>query len=97
MMMLHELSHAYHDQVLGQGYAPILAAFVQAKAGGKYDAVRRNSGQTERAYAMNNEKEYFAEASEAYFGENDFQPFTREELRTFDPPIFRVLEEVWHR
>ena len=29
--------------------------------------------------------EYFAEASEAYFGTNDFFPFVRIELRRHDP------------
>ena len=46
---------------------------------------------------MTNEREYFAETTEAYFGENDFQPFSREELRLFDPEMFGVLEAAWNR
>ena len=44
---------------------------------------------------MNNEKEYFAEATEAYFGRNDFQPFTRDELKEFDPEMFEMIRRVW--
>ena len=38
---LHELVHAYHHQVLPQGFAnpEILAAFARAKESGRYDKV----------------------------------------------------------
>lgn len=94
-MVLHELAHAYHDQVLGFHHARIREAFQAAVAGKSYEAVRRNNGKTERAYALSNEREYFAEATEAYFGTNDFYPFTRPELEKHDPGIARVLAEVW--
>lgn len=42
-----------------------------------------------------NEKEYFAELTEAYFGKNDFYPFTRAELKTHDPKGYRMIEAVW--
>lgn len=97
MMVLHELAHSYHDQVLGYADAEIKMMYERAKRSGKYDAVKRNNGRTERAYALTNEQEYFAECSEAYFGLNDFQPFNREELKTFDPDMFRVVEAAWAR
>ena len=40
--------------------------------------------------------EYFAEGSEAYFGTNDFYPFTRAELKQHDPEGFRLLEALWN-
>ena len=97
---LHELAHAYHDQVLGFDDAEIKAAFVEAKASGIYDNVERWLGNGkpntfERAYAMTNEKEYFAECSEAFFGRNDFFPFTRDQLKKHDPRMFGLLERVW--
>ena len=46
---------------------------------------------------MKNPREFFAELSEAYFGQNDFFPFTREQLRAFDPESFKVIEEAWNR
>ena len=44
---------------------------------------------------MSNEKEYFAEGTEAYFGANDFYPFVRGELKEHDPGFYEVLKEIW--
>jgi len=57
----------------------------------------RNNGKTERAYALNNDQEYFAESTEAYFGTNDFYPFIRQELKEDDSNIYSVLEKAWMR
>jgi hypothetical protein len=40
--------------------------------------------------------EYFAEASEAYFGTNDFYPFVRTELQRHDPEMYELLKRLWH-
>jgi len=48
-----------------------------------------------RAYAMTNDQEYFAETTEAFFGRNDMEPFTRDELEKFDPEMFALLKQVW--
>jgi len=100
MVMLHELAHAYHDRVLGFEQPDIMAAFERAKAGKGYDAVERRHGDgrantTAPAYAMTNHKEYFAEASEAFFGENDFFPFNHTELAQHDPEMTKVLARLW--
>jgi hypothetical protein len=97
---LHELAHAYHDRVLSFEHPEILAAFERVKAAGLYDAVERTRGDNrantlEKAYAMSNHKEYFAETTEAFFGRNDFFPFTREELEKHDPAMFSLLRRVW--
>jgi hypothetical protein len=52
-------------------------------------------GDLRRAYAMQNAREYFAELSEAYFGANDYEPFDREALRTFDPAGFDAVKRLW--
>ena len=96
MMVLHELAHAYHDQVLGFDHPEIEDTFERAAAGGTYDAVRRGNGKTERAYGMTNHKEYFAESSEAFFGINDFYPFQRSELEQHDPEMAKLLLQVWN-
>jgi putative heme-binding domain-containing protein len=100
--VLHELAHAYHDRDLPKGFAnpDIVAASVRAKESGKYDKVERHFGNgrpntVERAYAMTNPMEYFAEATEAYFGRNDFFPFTRDELKKHDPDMFALLGKLW--
>jgi Mlc titration factor MtfA (ptsG expression regulator) len=100
MLVLHELAHSYHDLVLGNDYPAIRSAYEKAKVEGNYDRVERCHGDGrpntfERAYAMTNEQEYFAENSEAFFGRNDFFPFNREELARHDPGMFEVLKVVW--
>jgi hypothetical protein len=97
VFVLHELAHAYHDQVLGFDNRTIAAVSRQAMAAKLYDAVRRNDGKTVRAYAATNAREYFAETTEAFFGRNDFYPFTREELKQHDPRMYDLLERIWLR
>lgn len=95
IFVLHELAHAYHDRVLGFENKTVIKAYELAKASGKYDNVERNNGKRERAYAMTDPREYFAEGTEAYFGENDFYPFNRNDLKTIDPILARILESAW--
>ena len=99
---LHELAHAYHHRVLADGFAnaEIKAAFERAKTAGSYERVERWHGNGkpntfERAYAMTNPMEYFAETTEAFFSRNDFFPFTREELKQHDPEMFALLAKLW--
>jgi dipeptidyl-peptidase-4 len=94
-VILHELAHAYHDQVLGFEDPGILAAYEQAMAAGKYEKVLLFTGDTVKHYGATNHKEYFAEATEAYFYHNDFYPFVRAELRQHDPVAYAEMERVW--
>jgi hypothetical protein len=94
-MILHELCHGYHDQVLGYDYAPIKDAYQAAVVSKRYESVRRNNGRTERHYALTDEKEYFAECCEAFFSRNDFYPFERAELEQFDPQAAKVVREAF--
>ena len=93
--VLHELAHAYHDQFLSFRNQEIRDAYQAAKRSGKYEAVMAHTGQTVRHYGLNNAKEYFAEATEAYFYRNDFYPFLRAELKEFDPQMEAILKRVW--
>jgi predicted metallopeptidase len=94
-MVLHELAHAYHFLVLGENYAGIETAYQQAVQQKLYDAVVYINGGQRRAYARTNAQEYFAELSEAYFGKNDFYPFTHAELQKYDPVGYQLMEKVW--
>lgn len=94
-MVLHELAHGYHQRFLGHDHAGIRECYAQAKAGKSYESVLRINGKRERHYALDNEKEYFAEATEAFFGTNDFFPFVRAELKEHDPKVFELLGRVW--
>lgn len=96
LMLLHELSHGYHDRVLGYDEPRINEAFRQAQKSGGYDKVRHIDGSMKKHYAIENEKEYFAELTEAYFGTNDFYPFVKAELKEHDPEGFRLIETLWN-
>jgi len=98
-MVLHELAHGYHDQALEGGFdnAEVRAAYDHAREAGLYDSVLRIGGEDEKAYATTNPMEYFAEASEAFFGTNDFYPFVRAELRRHDPEMYALLKTLWHK
>lgn len=98
--IVHEMSHAFHLLHLGEKNERILAAYQQAKERKLYDTVsfvQDGSIQagTRQAYAITNDKEYFAEISEAYWGRNDFFPFTRDQLKSHDPVGFELVKDVW--
>ncbi|NNE01213.1 MAG: metallopeptidase [Pirellulaceae bacterium] len=94
-VVLHELAHAYHDQVLGFDHPAIRKTFDRMKVEGTYEKVLLYTGQHVRHYALSNHKEYFAESTEAYFGVNDFYPFVRAELKEHDPSMYKVMQTVW--
>ena len=99
--ILHELAHAYHDRVLGFDNPEVKAAYARALASGRYSHVERRNGRghpntpATLAYAMENEREYFAESTEALFASNDFYPFDATELRAFDVGMFGLLRRLW--
>ncbi len=94
-MVFHELAHAYHHQVLGYGHVEIRAAYEKAQQSGRYDGVLHINGSTQRHYALNNDQEYFAETAEAFFGTNDFYPFTRAELKQHDAAAYDLHRKLW--
>lgn len=93
--VLHELAHAYHDQVLGFEEPRIKAAWIKFKDSGRYESVLTSQGGKQKHYALTNQKEFFAEMTEAYFGSNDFYPFVAGELQSAEPELFALLAEIW--
>lgn len=94
-VILHELAHAYHDQVLGFEEKTVLAAYNNYKKSGRGDATLLFNGEKVKHYALTNQMEFFAEMTEAYFGSNDFFPFNRAELKTSEPEIYALMESIW--
>ena len=94
-VILHELAHAYHDQVLGFDHAGIIQTYESAMEARIYDDVLLDTGERVPHYATTNHKEYFAEATEAYFYRNDFYPFVRAELYEHDPKGHALMVEIW--
>jgi len=94
-VILHELAHAYHDQVLGFDEPRIKEAYEKYKKSGRGDKTLLFDGKRVRHYALTNPMEFFAEMTEAYFGVNDFFPFNRAELKESEPEIFALLRDIW--
>jgi hypothetical protein len=81
-VVLHELAHAYHDQVLGFDEPRVVAAWE------KFREMRQH-------YGITNQMEFFAEMTESYFGSNDFYPFVAGELKHDEPGIFALMADIW--
>ncbi len=96
-MVLHELAHAYHHQFLDGGFEnpEVRDAYRRAMGEKRYESVLHYDGKEVRAYAKTDPMEYFAEATEAFFGANDFYPFVRAELQRHDPEMVTVLRRAW--
>lgn len=84
-VILHELGHAYHAMLSKELKEKIASAYENAVKSGKYEQVPDSEGQVLRHYALENESEYFAELTVTFFGRGYYVPFTREELKEFDP------------
>jgi hypothetical protein len=85
LVVLHELAHAYHHRALLERTPEIEAAFAAAQASGVYG----------NAYAMTDPMEYFAELTEALFGQNDQTPRDRAELARIDPQGLALVAALW--
>lgn len=94
-VVLHELAHAYHDQVLDFDEPRVLQAYENYKKSGHGDQTLLFDGRRVRHYALTDHKEFFAEMTESYFGVDDFFPFNRAELLTSEPEIFELMQAVW--
>ena len=94
-VVLHELAHAYHDQILDFDEPRIKAAWQRIVDSGRYESVLLIDGRRTKHYALTDQKEFFAEMTEAFFGMNDFYPFNRAELMHAEPAIYNLLLEIW--
>jgi hypothetical protein len=94
-IVLHELAHAYHDQVLGAGNPEILAAYQQAMAQKLYQLADYRQGHQTNAYAETNFQEYFAELSAAYLAWNNGFPQRRADIEKLDPVGYRLMQKIW--
>lgn len=93
--VLHELSHAYHDQVLGFDEPAIVAAWERFRDDPRSGAALHVDGGTVEHYGRTDQMEFFAEMTEAYFGVNDFAPFNRGQLATQEPEAHALMAKVW--
>lgn len=97
-VVLHELAHALHHQVLDGGYenAEIRKQFDRVcEAKILSGPVMHRTGMRDRHYGCTDALEWFAEMSESYFSVGDFWPFTHQELVRADPESATFLRMIW--
>jgi hypothetical protein len=94
--IVHELSHGYHLVTHGWGEGEILDCYNRAMASGKYESVPHVQGGKAKAYAANNQMEYFASLCAAYWCDNDWYPFNRQDLKEFDPEAYALVQKYYH-
>jgi hypothetical protein len=84
-VILHELLHAFHDQIMPRAFENqgILFHYNAAKSKRLYPA---------EAYLMTNHKEFFAVTASIFlYGKDDKEPFTRSKIREKQPDYYRYL------
>ncbi len=85
---LHELAHAIHDKGLPSGE--------QAKILDLYNARKKAGGPWTEDYGASNEWEYFAQATNCFFGVNEGIGNNGPDwLKTNDPEIFALLVKIY--
>lgn len=95
-MLLHEFAHAWQLERWPEKQPEIWAAWQHANDQGLYRNVKDvNGNPLAAAYALQNQLEYFAELSCAYFWRGEYEPFDREALRQYDPVGFAMIETMW--
>lgn len=88
-VLLHELLHAYHDQILPKGFRnpEILALYQQARSIAAFAT---------KSHMMANPQEYFACVATAYLhGVTGQEPYNRDKIRENQPECFAYLQELF--
>jgi hypothetical protein len=96
MTAIHELSHAYYHLHYSRLYKTNRDAYQNALKKNLYTNVKNNrGGNTAKAYALKNEREYFAELAKIYWLHNDYFPFTGKDLRLYDPQGYLMISKAF--
>lgn len=93
---VHELAHAYYHYHRGMFARKTRAAYQNAQRTGLYRDIKSKTGYPiAKAYALTNEREYFAELSKTYLYKSSTFPFTRQELEQYDPVGYQLMREIY--
>lgn len=88
-ILLHEFLHAYHDQILADGYQNADVLHFHEMALQRY-----RMGRSE--YFLSNEKEFFAVTASIYlYGPIKRAPFDRKTIQTAQPLFWQYLEGLF--
>lgn len=95
-VLLHEFAHAWQLEQWPEKQVDIQAAYDHAERQGLYRGVKDVNGDPiAKAYATENQLDYFAELSVAYFLRGEYEPFDRAALRAYDPEGYAMIEKMW--
>lgn len=86
LVLLHELAHCYHHQVLGWNHELINDSYQNAKNQKLFDL---------KSYLMSSDKEYFAELTTAYLDKHYSVPKTPEEIKEKDIQGYGLMQKIW--
>ena len=93
---IHELAHGYYFYHQQRVYPQAKAAFDLAAKSHRYRNLKTAQGKVvDRAYALENHREYFAELSAMYFSRHYYFPFDRTGLQQYDDTGFQMIERAW--
>jgi len=95
-LVMHELVHVYHLEQWPEDQADICKGYENAVKRKLYLNVKDDQGKShEKAYALQNPMEYFAELSCMYFTGCDYHPRNRKELKEYDPEGYAMIQKFW--
>lgn len=97
-LLLNRLMQLYFDRYMDQDTrASLSSAYILSRK--LHQNVYGTNGtklvRNRRSDASLDKRSYFAELSEAYWGQNDFYPFDYQELERYDPRGFKILVQLY--
>ena len=95
--VFRELAHAYQLEQWHEKQPDIVSAYNNAMKAGLYHGVSDDRGKTiPKAYAAQNQLEYFAELSCMYFVGCNYFPMDRRSFGKYDIQGFKMIEKIWN-
>lgn len=93
---IHELAHGFNHYNRARFWREQRAAYNNTLTQKRYQKPGKTpTDKPWKAYALTNEKEYFAELSAMFFARLNHAPFDRAGLATYDPEGFALMERAW--
>lgn len=94
---LHELSHAYYYKNYRRLARAARKSFANAEKNKLYYNTKTKRGRViKKAYAMTNEREYFAELSKVFHIGNYYYPYNREDLKEYDAEGYKLISSAFY-
>lgn len=92
----HEIGHTWHLRDWPVKHPEVTDAFQAAKLAGLYKNVETYQGKMlDSAYALTNEREYFAELTAMYFMGSTYYPYDKAGLKKYDARGYQMIEQYW--